>query len=43
MSIIICRIEATPVQAWTDIEGARSLRLSFFKTIGTWRWKGCQP
>jgi len=32
-----------PLQAWTDPEGSRRLRLPQFKTIGTWRWYGCQP
>jgi hypothetical protein len=27
----------------TDPEGFRRLRLPDFKTIGTWRWQGCQP
>jgi len=30
--------EAIPVQAWTDPEGWRMLRLQDFMTIGTWRW-----
>jgi hypothetical protein len=29
-------------KAWTGPEGSRRLRLSDFKTIGTWRWQGCQ-
>ena len=29
-----------PLQAWTDPEGSRRLRLPDFKTIGTWRWYG---
>jgi hypothetical protein len=24
-------------------EGSRRLKLPDFKTIGTWRWQGCQP
>ena len=35
--------KAIPLQAWTGPEGSRSLRLPFFNTIGTWRWKGCKP
>jgi hypothetical protein len=27
----------------TGPEGSRRLRLPDFKTIGTWRWQGCQP
>jgi len=27
-----------PLQAWTDPEGSRRLRLPDFKTIGTCRW-----
>jgi hypothetical protein len=30
--------KAIPVDAWTDPEGSWRLRLSEFKTIGTWRW-----
>jgi len=30
--------KAIPLQAWTDPEGSRSLRLPDFKTFGTWRW-----
>jgi hypothetical protein len=33
--------EAIPLQAWTDPEGSRRLRLPDFKTVGTWRWYGC--
>jgi len=32
-----------PLQAWTDPEGSRRLRLPDYKTVGTWRWQGCQP
>ena len=35
--------KAVPLQAWTGPEGSRRLRLPDFKTIGTWRWQGCQP
>jgi hypothetical protein len=35
--------KAIPLQAWTGHEGSRRLRLPDFKTIGTWRWQGCQP
>jgi hypothetical protein len=32
--------KAIPLQALTDPEGSRRLRLPDFKT---WRWQGCQP
>jgi hypothetical protein len=32
-----------PLQAWTGPGGTRRLRFPNFKTIGTWRWYGCQP
>ena len=35
--------KAIPLQAWTGPEGSRRLRFPHFKTIGTWRWQGCQP
>jgi hypothetical protein len=35
--------KAIPVQAWTDPEGSRRLRLPDFKTIATWRCWSCQP
>ena len=35
--------KAIPLQAWTGPESSRRLRLPDFKTIGTWRWYGCQP
>jgi len=35
--------KAIPLQAWTDLECSKRLRLPDFKTIGTWRWQGCQP
>jgi hypothetical protein len=31
------------IQTWTCPEGSRRLRLPYFKTIGTWKWYGCQP
>jgi len=34
--------KAIPLQAWTGPEGSRRLRPPDFKTIGTWRWQGCQ-
>ena len=37
------RVQAIPLQAWTDPESSGSLRLPNFKTISTWRWQGCQP
>jgi hypothetical protein len=36
-------VKVIPLQALTGPEGSRRLRLSDFKTIGTWRWQGCQP
>ena len=30
--------KAIPFKAWTGPEGSRRLRLSDFKTIGTWKW-----
>ena len=35
--------KAIPLQPWTGPEGSRRLRLPDFKTVGTWRWSGCQP
>ena len=35
--------KAIPLQAWTGPDGSRRLRFPDFKTIGTWRWQGCQP
>ena len=35
--------KAIPLQAWTGPEGSSRLRFPDFKTIGTWRWQGCQP
>jgi len=29
------KVKAIPLQAWTDPEGSRRLRLQVFKTIGT--------
>jgi hypothetical protein len=34
--------KAIPVQAWTGIEGYRSLRLPDFMTVGIWIWQSCQ-
>jgi hypothetical protein len=31
-------VKAIPLQALTDPEGSRRLRLPYFKTVGTWRW-----
>jgi hypothetical protein len=36
-------VKAIPLQAWRGPEGSRSFRLPDFKTVGTWRWQGCQP
>ena len=38
-----CKGKAVSKQAWTGSEGSRRLRLPDFKTVGTWRRKGCQP
>jgi hypothetical protein len=35
--------KAIPLQALTGPVGSRRLRFPDFKTIGTWRWQGCQP
>jgi hypothetical protein len=32
-----------PLQAWTGPDGSKRLRIQDFKTVGTWRWLGCQP
>jgi hypothetical protein len=38
------RGKAIPLQALTGPEGSRRLRIpDFLKTIGIWRWQGCQP
>jgi hypothetical protein len=29
-------------KAWRDPEGSWKLKLPDFKTVGTWRWQGCQ-
>ena len=36
-------VKAIPLQAWRGPECSRRLRLPDFKTIGIWRWLGCQP
>ena len=30
--------KAIPLQAWTSPEGSGSLRIPYFKTVGTWGW-----
>jgi hypothetical protein len=40
---LICRGKAIPIETWTGPECSRRLKLSDFKTIGTWRWYVCQP
>jgi hypothetical protein len=40
---LLGRSKANPVQARTGPEGSRRLRLPDFKTVGSWRWQGCQP
>ena len=42
-SVVVLWRYAIPLQAWTRPESSKSLRLPDFKTIGTWRWYGCQP
>jgi hypothetical protein len=37
------KVKAIPLQALTGPEVSWSLRLPDFKTIGIWKWKGCQP
>jgi hypothetical protein len=34
--------KAIQLQAWTGPEGSRRMRLPDFKTIGSWKWWGCQ-
>ena len=41
--LLLAKGKAVPLQAWTGPEVSRRLRLPDFKSIGTWRWKGCQP
>jgi len=36
------KVKANPLQAWTGPEVSRRFRFPDFKTIDTWRWKGCQ-
>jgi hypothetical protein len=35
--------KAIPLQDWPGPEGSSRVRLPDLKTIGIWRWKGCQP
>jgi hypothetical protein len=37
-SVINVKGKAIPLQAWTDPEGSRRLRLPDFKTVGTGTW-----
>ena len=41
--MLASKSKAIPLQAWAFPDVSRRLRLPDFKTIGTWRWKGCQP
>jgi len=41
--LILVHGKANPAQALTGPEDSRTTRLSDSKTIGTWRWQGCQP
>jgi hypothetical protein len=41
--LVLGKGKAIPLQALTGPEGSRRLKLPDFKTIGTWRWQGCQP
>jgi len=38
VKIFVCKSKASPLQAWTGLEGSRRLRLPDFKTVGSWRW-----
>ena len=42
MVFIECKFKEIPLQAWTRPEGSSRLRLPDFKTVGIWRWLGCQ-
>jgi hypothetical protein len=33
--VVVVKGKAIPLQAWTDPEGSRSLRLPYFETVGT--------
>jgi hypothetical protein len=35
VAVVLVKGKAIPLQAWTDPEGSRRLRLPDFKTIGT--------
>ena len=37
------RVKQSRYRSGQTQEGSRRLRLPDFKTIGTWRWLGCQP
>ena len=39
----VLKVKAISWQACTGPDGSRMLRPQDSKTIGTWRWKGCQP
>jgi hypothetical protein len=43
LCLVKVKCKAIPLQALTGPGGSRSLRLPDFKTVGTWRWQGCQP
>jgi hypothetical protein len=32
------KVKQPPINAWTDPEDSRRLRLPDFKTVGTWGW-----
>ena len=36
------KVKAIPIHPWTGPENSRSLRFQDFKTIGKWKWWGCQ-
>ena len=40
---LLVKGKAILLQAWGGPEGSRKLRFPDLKTIGTWRWQGCQP
>jgi len=38
LPLVLRKGKSIPLQVWTGPEGSRRLRLSDFKTKGTWRW-----
>jgi len=39
----LVKVKAIPLQAWSDPEVYRRLRIPDFMTISTLNWEGCQP